>query len=100
MVGVATATVRGGRAHLSELLVAEAVRGQGVGGHLLAAFESWAAERGAARLSLRTRAGGAAETFYRTRGWVEEARLPRWMAGQEYVQLRRDIAPGEEGGVS
>ena len=92
VVGVARGTLRGGRAHLSELLVAEAVRGQGVGGHLLAAFESWAAERGAARLSVRTRSGSRAEAFYRARGWVEEARLPRWMAGREFVQLRRDFA--------
>ena len=77
VVGVARGTLRGGRAHLSELLVAEAVRGQGVGGHLLAAFESWAAERGAARLSVRTRSGSRAEAFYRARGsgtWCE------WMA--------------------
>ena len=93
VAGVARGALRGGRAHLSELLVAEALRGQGIGGHLLAAFESWAAGRGAARLSLRTRAGSPAEGFFRTRGWVEEARLPRWLAGQDFVQLRRGLAP-------
>jgi 2'-5' RNA ligase/GNAT superfamily N-acetyltransferase len=99
VVGVATGTLRGGRAHLSELLVAEAVRGNGIGGHLLAAFESWAAARGAVRLSTRAQAGSGAEAFYRARGWVEEARLPRWMAGREFVQLRRDLEPAEPFGA-
>ena len=93
VVGVARGVARGGRAHLSELVVAEALRGQGIGAHLLAAFESWAAQRGVARLSARAPAGSAAEALYRGRGWVEEARLARWLAGQEFVQLRRDLAP-------
>ena len=93
VVGVARGGAGGGRAHLSELVVAEAVRGQGIGAHLLAAFESWAAQRGVARLSARAPAASPAEALFRGRGWVEEARLARWLAGQEFVQLRRDLAP-------
>ena len=75
------------------LVVAQALRGQGIGAHLLAAFESWAAQRGVARLSARAPAASPAEALFRGRGWVEEARLARWLAGQEFVQLRRDLAP-------
>ncbi|HEX9529799.1 MAG TPA: GNAT family N-acetyltransferase [Acidimicrobiales bacterium] len=93
VVGVATGRAEGGVGHLSELIVASAVRGEGVGHHLLAAFESWAAGEGVTRLALRTPAGGPAEGFYARRGWREEARLTDWYGGRSFVQLRRDLAP-------
>jgi 2'-5' RNA ligase len=73
IVGVATGWTDGMLANLSELFVDPAHRRQGVGGHLLAAFLSSAAERGATRCRLRTDAGSDAEAFYRSLGWMTEA---------------------------
>ncbi|HVF74741.1 MAG TPA: GNAT family N-acetyltransferase [Acidimicrobiales bacterium] len=74
-------------AYLHDLIVEAGVRNEGIGSHLLAAFESWAAERGCDTLRVRT---DTAERFYRERGWVEELRLPEYRRGVEFVQLRRD----------
>jgi 2'-5' RNA ligase len=90
VVGTAVgwADVADGVAFLRDLVVGAGVRGQGIGSHLLAAFESWAAERGCDVLRVRTEAGGAAERFYRERGWEVELRLPEHRRGADYVQLR------------
>jgi GNAT superfamily N-acetyltransferase len=92
VVGTATGLVRSGDAQLERLLVGAPVRGEGVGGHLLAAFTAAAAERGGRRVVLRTRAGGPAERFYRDRGFTEVARLPRWRRGEDFVVLERSIS--------
>jgi GNAT superfamily N-acetyltransferase len=78
-------------AYLGSLIVGAEHRGQGIGSHLLAAFESLAAERGCDRLALRTLAGTRADVFYRSRGWHEEARFSPWRYGKDFVQLRRDL---------
>jgi 2'-5' RNA ligase/N-acetylglutamate synthase-like GNAT family acetyltransferase len=91
VVGVATGSVQGDAAHLSDLLVAATERGTGVGSHLLAAVERLAADHGVGSITLHTAAGGRAEAFYRSRGWVEEARLPAWRTGLDFVRLRRRI---------
>lgn len=91
LVGVAVGWCEpaAGVAHLQDLMVAAGVRREGIGSHLLAAFESWAAQRGCDTVRVRTEAGGPAERFYRERGWVEELRLPSHRRGADYVQLRR-----------
>jgi 2'-5' RNA ligase/GNAT superfamily N-acetyltransferase len=93
VVGTATgwAEPPGGAAYLSDLIVDATTRGEGIGSHLLAAFESWAARHGAIRLRVRTEAGGRAEQFYRDRGWREEVRLPALRRGRDFVQLRREL---------
>ena len=91
VVGLAEGWTLGGVAYLSALIVDAAARGEGVGSHLLARFESLAAEADCPRLALRTVAGSRAERFYRDRGWVEEARFAGWWFGRELVQLRRDL---------
>jgi 2'-5' RNA ligase/predicted N-acetyltransferase YhbS len=85
VLGTAAGHVVGTAAHLAELLVAAPERGTGIGSHLLNAFISEVAERGATTVTLRTVPGSPAEQFYRDRGWVEDGRLP----GR--VQLRRDL---------
>lgn len=90
VAGVATGWTGGGVGYLGELVVATALRGQGVGSHLLAAFEDLAARRGCGRLALRTDAGSDAQAFYEARGWRVEARLDRWLHDTDFVQMRRD----------
>lgn len=80
-----------GQALLSTLIVEADVRNEGVGAHVVAAFSAAAAERGATELVLRTMAGGDAERFYRRLGFDTDFPLPRWRAGREFVQLRRDL---------
>jgi 2'-5' RNA ligase/ribosomal protein S18 acetylase RimI-like enzyme len=90
VVGVADGWTHGGVAHLRDLIVASQLRAQGIGSKLLAAFESLAAERGAARLAVRTYRNQPAYRFYRDRGWVDEVSW-EWKHGREFVQLRRDL---------
>jgi 2'-5' RNA ligase len=94
VTGAATGMVRDGEGHLERLLVDRAARGEGVGGHLLAAFTAAAAERGCHRLVLRTAAGGRAERFYVERGFRQVALLPRWRRGADFVLLERPLGAG------
>jgi GNAT superfamily N-acetyltransferase len=91
VVGIAEGHVRGAVAYLADLIVGADVRGEGVGGHLLAAFGAEARARGAEQLTLRTVDGGPAERFYRDRGFTRAYRLPTWRNGRDFVQLRRDL---------
>lgn len=91
VVGVATGWTGFGVAYLSELLVAATVRGEGIGSHLLAAFEAGSRARDCLRLALRTDSGSRAQAFYEARGWRVEAAFADWLAGHDFVQLRRDL---------
>lgn len=91
VVGAATGWTGLGVGYLSELVVAEATRGEGTGSRLLAAFESLAARRECHRLALRTDSASRAPAFYEARGWRVEAAFTDWLAGLEFVQLRRDL---------
>lgn len=90
IVATAEGWARAGAAFLDNLIVAEDVRYEGVGSHVLAAFEAAAADRGCTRLATDVWAGSRAEAFYRRRGWVEEGRRPEWWGQRERVHLRRD----------
>jgi ribosomal protein S18 acetylase RimI-like enzyme len=92
VVGVAKGFVRGPEGHLERLITAPGVRGEGVGSHLLAAFESAAIERGATFLSLRVRVGSPAEGLYRRRGFTTFTELPAWRWGDDFVQLRKVLS--------
>jgi 2'-5' RNA ligase len=91
LVGVAKGYVRGPVAYLGDLIVGADVRGEGVGGHVLAAFAAEARARGADELTLRTIAGGRADRFYRERGFAPVLALPAWRHGRDFVQLRRPL---------
>ena len=76
VVGMVTAqlvvsTAEGGAsAWVEDLVVAEAVRGRGIGRRLLEAIEAWATARGAARLQLLAdRENAPALAFYARLGW-------------------------------
>jgi GNAT superfamily N-acetyltransferase len=89
VAGFALGSVSGVSAHLSELLVDAAIRGEGVGSQLLAAFVSEAAARGAEQVSLRTESGSDAEKFYAARGWRVVATLPRYRFNRDFVHMLR-----------
>ena len=93
IAGTAEGSLRGGEADLVCLFVDPDARGQGVGGHLLAAFTAAAAEGGANRVTTVAPAGGAAEALLEGRGFVSVARLPAWRLGREFVALWRDLSP-------
>lgn len=93
VVGTATGAVRGDEAYLARLIVSSNERATGVGSHLLAAVEALAAERGCARITLRTQAAGTARAFYEARGWRAYATLERWRGGRDFVQMERVLAP-------
>ena len=90
IVAVAEGWARGGVAYVADLIVAADVRREGVGAHVLAAFESAAVERGCPRLAADVWAGSPAEAFYQRLGWVEEGRRSPWRGGRDLVHLRRD----------
>jgi GNAT superfamily N-acetyltransferase/2'-5' RNA ligase len=92
IVGAADGDTRpNGEAHLAHLIVAPDVRGEGVGAHLVAAFASAAAQRGATFVTLRTEQGGPAVPFYERLGFVHWYDLPRWRNDRDHVQLRREL---------
>jgi len=91
IVGVATGWTGLGVAFVAELLVAADARGEGIGSHLLAAVEDLARRRACRTLALRTDAGSRAQAFYASRGWRVEATFPAWLAGRDFVQLRREL---------
>lgn len=91
VTGVAVGWTAGTVAYLETIVVARPERRQGVGTHLMAAFESVAAERECSRLAAQAPAGSAGERFLRHRGWVEDGRLAAWLRGRDLVLLRRDL---------
>lgn len=72
VVGLVTGWAVGEVAHLLDLAVAEPHRRMGVGSHLVAAFESWAAGAGCGRVVAATAAGSATGSLLRRRGWVDD----------------------------
>ena len=91
VVGTAEGRGGGGTAELTRLVVARQARSQGIGSHLVAAFESAAAAQGWRRLAAGVPAETGVEALLRGRGWVEECRLRRWFGDTDLVYLRRDL---------
>jgi GNAT superfamily N-acetyltransferase len=69
------------RAEVNKLLVATALRGQGLGRYLLGAMHEVARQRGRTLLLLNTRRGGRAERFYRGFGYREAGVIPGYAVG-------------------
>lgn len=90
VVGVATGNLVGGVLELAELLVASCERGRGVGGALLAAVEGETWRRGGHRVCIAVWAGSAAEDFYRHRGYVRLALVPRHYQQGTQALLAKD----------
>jgi acetyltransferase len=69
------------RAEVNKVLVATALRGQGVGRYMLGAMHDAAEQRGRTLLLLNTRRGGRAERFYRGLGYREAGVIPGYGVG-------------------
>jgi 2'-5' RNA ligase len=77
--------------YLEQLVVDPAVRGQGVGHHLLRAVEALGAGRGCASAVALCPAASPAATWLSSHGWRPDLPLPSWRAGVAYVRLARDL---------
>ncbi len=73
VVGMVEGRAEGDVARLVDLVVAEPHRRMGIGSHLAAAFESWAAEHDCARIEGVAPVGSPAESLLRGRGWASYA---------------------------
>jgi GNAT superfamily N-acetyltransferase len=94
LIGTAVGQVRGGAAHLREVLVAPEWRNRKVGAALLRAFETWAGARRCHKLTLRTLLGGPAQRFYERHGWEVEAVLRRdWFQRDFALMAKWPLAP-------
>jgi 2'-5' RNA ligase/GNAT superfamily N-acetyltransferase len=91
LVGVAEGYTRGLVCHLSGLIVAAAVRGEGVGSQLLRTVERLGRERGCDRVRLLTVLGGRAERFYAERGYEVTVNLPVWRNEEDFVAMERRL---------
>jgi 2'-5' RNA ligase len=80
-----------GEAYLEGLMVRGDVRSEGIGVHVVAAFASLAADRGATYLTLRTQAEGRSRAFYERLGFTVWYRMTAWRNGDDFVQMRRDL---------
>jgi len=75
-------------AHLEDLFVVAAARGQGLGGELLRFALARAASRGAVSIGLHTNERNhAAQAFYRKAGFEPQSG-PRWQDGHEVYWVR------------
>jgi 2'-5' RNA ligase len=88
VVGVATA-IADDEMWLEGIVVDPAVRGQGVGHHLLAEVERLGADRGCRRALLVCPAGGLAQSWCAGYGWAVDLRLGRWRHGRDFVRMVR-----------
>lgn len=92
IVGTADGEVRAtGELYLSKLITAADARGEGIGAHLIAAFASEGAARGATHITLRAEAGGPSIPFYERLGFRPAYTLPAWRGSKDYVQLRKNL---------
>lgn len=87
IVGAAIGRYSVGVGHLSELMIAEQLRGEGLGTELVRRFEERCWSAGCHKLTVHTDYGGPADEFYRRLGWSEEAVLRRDRGGRDFVRL-------------
>jgi 2'-5' RNA ligase len=91
IVGTATGQLRADYCRLANLIVVAHWRNHGVGSHLLRTTEQLAREHGCPAVRLETRAGGAAEALYRSRGYEVVGLLPRFRRGHDFVLMERAV---------
>lgn len=87
IVGAALGRYSVGIGHLSELMVAEDRRGEGLGAELVSRFEDRCWAVGCHKLTVHTQHGGGAHRFYQRLGWEDEAVFRRDRGGRDFVRL-------------
>lgn len=90
------------RAEIQKLVVADSVRGRGVGRALLAGLHGTARRQGRSLMLLNTRRGGRPEGFYKRLGYRELGVLPGGALGPagerlDIVTLYRDLSASSPG---
>ncbi|MFM7270240.1 MAG: GNAT family N-acetyltransferase [Actinomycetes bacterium] len=80
----------GGTAEVDLLWVHESMRGRGMGGSLLAAFEAEARRHGCTQVVLETFAFGPV-AFYARRGYTEVGRTEGYPTGHAHLVLRKRL---------
>ncbi len=91
IAGLAEGSLQGVTCRLARLMVSPELRGLGVGTKLLQAVEHHAVVGGCRRVRLEAVAGERAEIFYRGRGYLVTATLPRWRQLRDFVVMERDL---------
>jgi GNAT superfamily N-acetyltransferase len=84
--------VFGGAAEIALLWVREDHRKRGLGGRLLTAFETKAAEMGCRQMVMRTHSFQAPE-FYRAHGYEDLTAVDDYPAGHRWHVLRKTLEP-------
>ena len=90
LVGAGKGEIAFRSAHLSELWVAEAARGAGLGSRLIEAAEALAREQGCHRLHLETRSS-AARRLYERLGYRVFGLLPDYDGAEPFCYLVKDF---------
>jgi len=90
VVGVATAMVDD-ELWVERIVVDPALRGQGVGHHLLAEVERIGVARGCRRAFLICPAGGPAQSWAAGFGWRVDLHLGRWRHRRDFVRMARAL---------
>jgi 2'-5' RNA ligase len=93
VVGLAQGRVAGTAFVLERLVVAAAHRSQGIGGHLLAATCSAAADRGCLVAWALVPAASRALSFLEGRGFVARGSVAGWWDGRDAQALARALSP-------
>ena len=99
IVGMASARVLGGEAHVIRLAVEDAHRRRGLGRALLDGLVGWSEDSGAPALLLEVRAGNAAAlALYADAGFTVDGTRPRYYPdGEDALLLRRPFAAAAGG---
>lgn len=92
VAGLAEGWTHGGLGFLDGLMVGSETRAEGIGTHVLRAFESACAARRVHRLALQALAESVAVGFYESRGWRVEVTLRDWVHGRDRVVMRRTLS--------
>lgn len=87
ILGAATGRMRAGVGHLSELMVTQRFRGNGLGSELTSRFEEHCWSSGCHKVTVHTDRDSPAHGFYMQRGWQAEAIFRRDRGGRDFVRL-------------
>lgn len=91
ILGKATLVIVAGVAEAKEVIVAQSVRGTGIGKSLLAKVEELAKKHKAHKLWLNTGKEWRSEKFYQKLGYKKTGKLPNHFARRDFVEYSKFI---------